>query len=139
MKLKMIRQEFFTAFQIVLDVYGDKNYPPVRQEIIFDYLKALSIEEFNNGLNAIVGNEKYPPMMNEFKQYFQNIIQTKNKNIMDSMAKENHCTKCNSTGIVLVKQCYGFADNAYQCNCYLGKKFYSHFPKIFLASTKQIN
>lgn len=135
----MIRQEFFVAFQIILDVYGDKNYPPVRQEIIFDYLKALSIEEFNGGLNTIVGNEKYAPMMNEFKEYFKNIIQSKNKKIMDEMSKENNCSKCNSTGIVLVKQGYGVADNAYQCNCYLGKKFYYHFPKIFIASTKQIN
>jgi len=133
----MIRQEFVLEFHSILNVYGDKNYPPVRVELIYEYVKALSREEFKSGLNAIIGNEKHAPMMNEFKQYFQNIIQEKNKRLMDEMAKENHCVKCNSTGMVLMKKKYGMADNAYQCNCYLGKKFYSHFPKIF--TPKQIN
>ena len=133
----MIRQEFVLEFHSILNVYGDKNYPPVRVELIYEYLKALSREEFKSGLNTIIGNEKHPPMMNEFREYFKNIIQTKNKNLMEEMEKENHCVKCNSTGMVLIKQKYGMADNAYQCNCYLGKKFYSHFPKIF--TPKQIN
>ena len=135
----MNRQEFTNEFHVILDVYGDKNYPPIRRELIYDYVKNLNVDELRQGINSIIGNEKYSPMLDDFKKYFNNIIQTKNKNHIEEISKENNCIKCNCSGVVLVKQAYGVADNAYQCNCYVGKKFFSHFPKLFLASTKQIN
>lgn len=126
----MTKNEFIRDFCLILDTYGEKYYPVIRQNIIFEYVKNLNSEEFLYGINLIIGSEKYPPMLNEFKKYFDHTLITHAKNIQEENHKNNPCFKCNSSGILLQKQKYGMADIAFQCTCENGKKFYPHFPKF---------
>jgi len=128
----MTRNEFIKVFCNVIDLYGEKHYPAVRQNLIYDVVKNLSQDIFTKIVNEIIGNERYAPLLDDFKKYAKPFLAEYNAKFISEIRKNNMCSKCDSFGVICIEKPYlkSTADYAYGCDCLIGKKLYPNFPRL---------
>lgn len=117
----MNRYEFKTQVDRLVNVYGEKAYPPERTDQLWYLVKDLPVADFDRIVGSLIADNYSAPMYKKFYDECQPMltaIREKRSRELQDRAAETKCKKCNSTGIVSAfykpepRQSYSFRCNA---------------------------
>ena len=90
---KMKRNEFANQIMRLTEVYGEKSYPSPRMDLIFKWASRMSADDFGAVVSKLIAECDRPPLLNKFKDAYQELGIAKNKPLVD-------CVYCGGTGFI---------------------------------------
>jgi len=115
---------FFNELQKLVEQFGERTFSRRKSDLIYMALRKLDQHELTAIIDDVIGNSKFAPTVDDFKERARKYLITKTN---DENAVE--CSTCKSTGIVNVRKKTGeIGEYAFACTCDNGLQ-YPAFPK----------
>ncbi len=114
---------FLGEIQKLTEQFGTKSFSKRKCDLIYMALRRLTQKELNLIMDDIIGNSKFAPTVDDFKERARKYLITK------TTEQGVECSTCKSSGIVNVRKKTGeIGEYAFSCTCENGLQ-YPAFPK----------
>ena len=127
----MKRNEFDFEIEKLKSVYGDKYYNGERYHIMWEELGKLPASVFVNAVKKLISQERFPPMMDKFKEVMSHEIGLMmERHREELLANAKFCQTCSNVGVEYHTPKGEMFPYVYQCHCTHGAVKYPAFPKL---------
>jgi hypothetical protein len=129
---KMIERKLFQVeLSKLIEQFGEKSFSRRKCDLIYMALRRLDQSELNAVIDDVIGNAKFAPTLDDFKERARKYLL--NKAVESSV----ECSTCKSSGIVSVRKKTGeIGEYAFACTCANGEQ-YPKFPKWHYTYEKE--
>jgi hypothetical protein len=117
------REQFQGELSKLMDQFGASKFSKRKADLIYLALRDLDYHELTSVIDNIIGNCKFAPTVDDFKDKARSYLINKTK------SEPTDCSYCKGSGILSVRKKTGeVGDYAFACICPNGKQ-YPAFPK----------
>lgn len=108
-----------SIFQInmkkLIDTFGQKIYPSVRNELFWNIVKDLDDSAFSRQVDLWITTMKTAPLGTEFQEFVKKQNYHKQIQIKTNLANDNRCKYCADVGLILTTDPNGLSV-AFKCS-----------------------
>ncbi len=126
----MTRQQFNLAILKLKEAYGHTKYPEVRCDVLFERFQGIPWSHFEKGIDNMIINCKFAPMMDEFYGEVADEVRTARAERVQKLAEGNQCVICKNSGRISVNLKPGQAAYSFRCDCKIGRTLFPNYPKF---------
>lgn len=129
--------EFETQMERLKRVFGSVKYPVERTDAIFQTVKIIPNEAFENQVTAFIAERDKAPFLRDFVESFSGLISDLRKQeISERLKTEADCWECRSTGVSIFYSRENSFSYAFQCHCKRGNMLNPSLPKKYPGMDK---